>query len=716
VCLDSVVGDGIYALGVMRVYLFTGNMEAEERKQYALQEEKKRRQKNQTRQEILKSPCSIAKNGDFNKFQLDKNLSGISTKMQKKIIRIISRCIKQLAIRSPDHVQSNRTEFIGNGYYFSLLLLLCMDVESNPGPETSEEQTSLHQAAASNEVDLLRTLLLQPGVDVDVRTPLGQSSLHLAAKNGNVEPTRLLLIRGADPNLSDNHAFNSLHMAVDSPDIGPSRRQVVELLCMMGAELNAKTSEGETALSLSLKNSNLDFFKLLLEKSADYRAVNSKNWTLLHIAAEKNVCEALPILEHKDSSCLKQMSEMTTLDTGMTPLHVAAQYGRLEIVKELVGRNLFSIQIKDILDRSPLHVSVSERHLPVAEFLIDRGWDINERASEGNTCLHLAVRNNDLDTVKLLLAKGAIANVSDTRRSTPLQIASSKNFYQIAELLQTLSQQPIGNHLSTDSAGPSAIGNSVSQEPMILESSAIVWADKAKKQFLVHGHLNNLKLNLALHRFFTFPADYDRRSGMKRLDLAHSGFFFAFDYQSIQCFFCSFEITTLQGWKGLTLEQMNLKHSDESVQRFGQMCPLIAGEDVRDVPIVNPTNYNYEAHRLFSLLERRWTNRNVSVYDLAQKGFYFTGQDDNCRCWFCKLEVRGWEPGDTATGEHMRWNPKCSLLQPNAHTDNVPIGQELVSDGGDDCASNPFVKTDMSKCEYKKEVTELIVSELFFLT
>jgi len=207
-------------------------------------------------------------------------------------------------------------------------------------------------------------------------------------------------------------------------------------------------------------------------------------------------------------------------------------------------------------------------------------------------------------------------------------------------------------------------------------------------------------LKLALHRFFTFPADFESQTGLSRLDLAHSGLFLSYENQSMHCFFCTLEIMRLHAWKGLTLDQMNQKHSAESVQKFGHCCPLMAGEDVGDVPIVNPTNYNYEAHRLFSLLERRWTNPNVSVYDLAQKGFYFTGQDDNCRCWFCKLEVRGWEEGDTTTGEHKRWNPRCSLLHSNGQMDNVPIGQELVGEKLDCSHSNPFVTADLEKCKF----------------
>lgn len=124
-------------------------------------------------------------------------------------------------------------------------------------------------------------------------------------------------------------------------------------------------------------------------------------------------------------------------------------------------------------------------------------------------------------------------------------------------------------------------------------------------------------------------------------------------------------------------------------------------EELGDMPIVNPNNYMFEAHRLYSLLVSTWKNRHISIYDLAKNGFYFTGQDDNCRCVFCKLEVRGWEQGDTADAEHLRWNPRCAFLQPNNQTGNKAIGEEQTDEvGHDNINSNPFVKTNIAKCKF----------------
>jgi len=103
------------------------------------------------------------------------------------------------------------------------------------------------------------------------------------------------------------------------------------------------------------------------------------------------------------------------------------------------------------------------------------------------------------------------------------------------------------------------------------------------------------------------------------------------------------------------------------------------GDDGSDVPMGNLVNYAFEDHRLYSLLVKPWPNQNVTVYALAKCGFFYTGDEDNCRCFFCKLEVRGWEQGDTADGEHRRWNPRCPFLNQSNLLENVPIGRMDVN-------------------------------------
>ncbi|CAB3387122.1 Hypothetical predicted protein [Cloeon dipterum] len=106
----------------------------------------------------------------------------------------------------------------------------------------------------------------------------------------------------------------------------------------------------------------------------------------------------------------------------------------------------------------------------------------------------------------------------------------------------------------------------------------------------------------------------------------------------------------------------------------------------KNLPMRNKLNHRFEAHRLYSLLQKTdW--KFVNPFSLAKSGFYYTGEEDKVRCLFCNLEVRGWEEGDTADGEHRRWNPNCPFLCSDSSVVNFPIGSEPLEEQHDGIGS-----------------------------
>ncbi|XP_071160483.1 baculoviral IAP repeat-containing protein 7-like [Mytilus edulis] len=49
--------------------------------------------------------------------------------------------------------------------------------------------------------------------------------------------------------------------------------------------------------------------------------------------------------------------------------------------------------------------------------------------------------------------------------------------------------------------------------------------------------------------------------------------------------------------------------------------------------------------------------------DMATAGFFFTGIEDHCRCFFCGGGLRNWEPGDQPWVEHARWYQNCVFVR-----------------------------------------------------
>jgi ankyrin repeat protein len=73
-------------------------------------------------------------------------------------------------------------------------------------------QTSLHIAAASNQLDVSRELLRR-GVDTNAQNIWGATPLHLAVSNDNYEMAVLLLDHGAKVRVANNKGETPLDLA-----------------------------------------------------------------------------------------------------------------------------------------------------------------------------------------------------------------------------------------------------------------------------------------------------------------------------------------------------------------------------------------------------------------------------------------------------------------------------------------------------------------------
>ena len=53
----------------------------------------------------------------------------------------------------------------------------------------------------------------------------------------------------------------------------------------------------------------------------------------------------------------------------------------------------------------------------------------------------------------------------------------------------------------------------------------------------------------------------------------------------------------------------------------------------------------------------------VQPVELAEAGLYYTGPNDRVQCAWCRGGLYGWEPNDTAFGEHSRHFPQCPFVK-----------------------------------------------------
>ena len=135
----------------------------------------------------------------------------------------------------------------------------------------------------------------------------------------------------------------------------------------------------------------------------------------------------------------------------ITPLTNASKYGHLPICEFLVeeganvnhsandtmmGDGIFTGCDPYDTERTPLTHAAENGHLPVCEFLVKAGADVEHISSnDGFTPLALASRAGHLEVCEFLIKAGAGVNNAEEWSATPLALASYGNHLSICKLL-----------------------------------------------------------------------------------------------------------------------------------------------------------------------------------------------------------------------------------------------------------------------------------------
>ncbi|RJF92462.1 ankyrin repeat domain-containing protein [Noviherbaspirillum saxi] len=138
-----------------------------------------------------------------------------------------------------------------------------------------EHDNQLHTAAKNGDVVSIR-LLLDKGINVDIRNMKDETPLLIATHNNQVEAARLLIEAGADVNAKDQ-----IH---DSPYLYAGARGHNEILRMTlahGADLKSINRYGGTALIPAAERGLVDTVRILIDAGVDVNHVNNLHWTAL---------------------------------------------------------------------------------------------------------------------------------------------------------------------------------------------------------------------------------------------------------------------------------------------------------------------------------------------------------------------------------------------------------------------------------------------------
>jgi ankyrin repeat protein len=277
--------------------------------------------------------------------------------------------------------------------------------------------TALHEAIATDGLELAQLLLKKPEIKLDTLNNQQQSPLKMAVDSKKIAFVKLFLDRGENlKQFSENEKNSLLYLAIKAGDaalVTQFLNEGANIKLMFNVE--AKDTQGNNPLHLAVVSGYEDVLHVLLERT---------RWWL----------GTVPIAAFNEPNNLGDMT-----------LHVASRNGKLSIVNALLAARVN----RDALNQSKytaLHLAITMGHLAIAKCLLAAGSNVTIANTEGNTVLHSMAKRGHLELIQALIDReksafytartlSSLINVKNAKGETALHVAMESFNLTLIELL-----------------------------------------------------------------------------------------------------------------------------------------------------------------------------------------------------------------------------------------------------------------------------------------
>jgi ankyrin repeat protein len=176
-------------------------------------------------------------------------------------------------------------------------------------------------------------------------------------------------------------------------------------------------------LFLAVRHADKALFQHLTSKSYSFEHLNRKEDTLLHAACVSCNIEMIKMVRAYLNAANQDYVDKKNKQ-GNTCLHLACEWGSLEVVQYLIDKS-FSIEQQNMQGETPLHISILYDHLHVFNYLLDEHLcdiDVNICNANGETPLHLAAFNQSLEYAQRIISSSSFNSMDapDSFGDTPI--------------------------------------------------------------------------------------------------------------------------------------------------------------------------------------------------------------------------------------------------------------------------------------------------------
>uniref|UniRef100_A0A0D2Y576 Nephrocystin 3-like N-terminal domain-containing protein n=1 Tax=Fusarium oxysporum (strain Fo5176) TaxID=660025 RepID=A0A0D2Y576_FUSOF len=325
------------------------------------------------------------------------------------------------------------------------------------------------------------------------------SPVALAVESGHSDILRTLLAAGAAVECPVKGMSSPLHIAVAAQNL-----LGCELLLDAGCQVNAEDRDGSTALSIAADLNDLDIVECLVSHGADPSKPDYE--TPLHIAVDWGNLEMVEII----------LSSRFFIDIDAkgekeyTALGIAATTGRSDIVSMLLDHGADpNMRNGQRNSSAPLHIAANKGHRSIVIELLKRGADPYPETTKESSAFHAACIGGWLDVMETFLEVvddvGELVNFEWGWAGTPLKAAASGGRLDAVKLLLSKGANPKNQLQSKINRGQTIIhaaaegGNTQVLETILeaVDDSSLEIRDRAQRTPLwyacVEGHEDMVK-------------------------------------------------------------------------------------------------------------------------------------------------------------------------------------------------------------------------------
>ncbi|KAL8894462.1 MAG: hypothetical protein Q9192_004298 [Flavoplaca navasiana] len=280
---------------------------------------------------------------------------------------------------------------------------------------------SLAYAAAFGLTSIVNNLL-DEGVDVNQINYRGITALMSAAKAGYTDTVRVLLKADADVNKADKWGSTALEGAA-----GAGHIDTVRFLLAADAAVDQASYNNRTALMTAASKGHDEVVQILLDHGANIEAATVFGDTSLMITAEGCFTSTVELLVDKGAN----------MNAGIGLLQAAIESGSMAMV-ELAANKIGEVTKADHTANPLFQLSKSNRPTAgVFKFLIEKGADPTSFV-DGETPIHVAARNGNVEAIRSLLKHGVSPNIRDEHGNTPIHRAAFSEHLEANEMIEVL--------------------------------------------------------------------------------------------------------------------------------------------------------------------------------------------------------------------------------------------------------------------------------------